>query len=238
MEETGKKIADLQRTYTQIIRHAVEYIKSRVSVEDLRYAVLFPLPSIKKEHKKLFVKAKTEVKEAESIDDIFFVVGDHSNFLSYSLVSHVINQYGNDELKKEIAEYSKRMAVFRRETRLVIFCEVCDDKPEKDNSKISTVVTKHQMDWATATLEDVEYFRKDVCRELSLYDFSLYLQQVARGCVEITWLVPCSLVAYIQKSIKPSSPSMMKHHVSTLTIDGFIAYDRTAGIYLTKCIYT
>ena len=128
-----------------------------------------------------------------------------------------------------MAEYSKRMAVFRHETRLAIFCEVCDDKPEKDDSKYSTVVTKHQIDWATATLEDVENIRKDVCRELSLYDFSLNLQQVARGCVEITWLVPCSLVAYIQKSIKPSSPSMMKHHVSTLAIDGFIAYDSITG---------
>ena len=229
MEETGKKIADLQRSYTQIIRHAVEYMKSHVLVEDLRYAVLFPLPSIKKEHKRFFVKAKTQVTEAESIDDIFFVIGDHSNFLSYSFVSHVINQYGNDVLKKEMDDYSKKIAVFRHETHLAIFCEVCDDKPEKDDSKFSTVVTKHQMDWATATLEDVENFRKEVCRELSLYDFSLYLQQVARGCVEITWLVPRSLVAYIQKSIKPSSPSMMKHHVSTLAIDGFIAYDSITG---------
>ena len=134
---------------TQIIRHAAEYMKSHVSVEDLRYAVLFPLPSIKKEPKRLFTKAKTEVKEAESIDDIFFVVGDHNNFLSYSLVSHLINLYGNNELKKEMDDYSKEMAVFRLETRLVIFCEECDDKPEKDDSKFSTVVTKHQMDWAT-----------------------------------------------------------------------------------------
>ena len=229
MEETEKKIADLQRSYTQIIRHAVEYMKSHVSVEDLRYAVLFPFPSIKKEHKKLFVKAKTEVKEAESIDDILFVVGDHCNYLSYSLLSHLIDLYGNDELKKEMGDYSKRMAVFRHETRLAIFFEVCDDKPEKDDSKYSTMITKHQVDWATATLEDVENIRKEFCCELSLYDYSLNLQQVARGCVEITWLVPRSLVAYIQQSIKPSSPSMMKHHVSTLTIDGFIAYDSITG---------
>ena len=238
MEETEKKIADLQRSYTQIIRHAVEHMKNHVSVEDLRYAVLYPLPSIKKEHKKLFVKAKTEVNEAESVDDIFFVVGDHNNFLSYSLVSHLITQYGNDELKKEMDEYCKRMAVFRHETYLAIFCEVCNDKPEKDDSKYSTMITKHQIDWATATLEDVENIRKDVCCELSLYDYSLNLQQVARGCVEITWLVPRSLVAYIQKSIKPRSPSMMKHHVSTLTIDGFIAYDSITGtvFFLTKCV--
>ncbi|CAI8034652.1 hypothetical protein GBAR_LOCUS19486 [Geodia barretti] len=37
------------------------------------------------------------------------------------------------------------------------------------------------MDWRTATLEDVEKFRIQVCRELSLYDFSLNLVKVARG---------------------------------------------------------
>ena len=157
------------------------------------------------------------------------MVGDHCNYLSYSLLSHLIDLYGNDELKKVMGNYNKRMAIFRRETHLAIFCEVCDDKPEKDNSKFSTVVTKHQMDWATATLEEVENIHKDICRELSLYEFSLILLQVAHGCVEITWLVPRSLVAYIQKSIKPSSHSMIKHCMSTLTIDGFIACDSTTG---------
>ncbi|CAI8006870.1 Ankyrin repeat domain-containing protein 50 [Geodia barretti] len=87
------------------------------------------------------------------------------------------------------------------------------------------MVSKHQMDWRTATLEDVEKFRIQVCRELSLYEFSLNLVKVAKGCVEVTWRVPRSLVTYIQNSVKPSSQSMMEHHVATLTIDGFIVYD-------------
>ena len=96
------------------------------------------------------------------------------------------------------------------------------------------MVTKHQIDWKTATLEDVEKFRVHTCRELSLYDFSLNLVKVARGCVEVTWAVPRSLVAYIQHCVKPSSESMMEHHVSTLTIDGFIAYDSSFGIVTVK----
>ncbi|CAI8058513.1 Ankyrin repeat domain-containing protein 50 [Geodia barretti] len=99
-------------------------------------------------------------------------------------------------------------------------------------SKFTTMVSKHQMDWRTATLEDVEKFRIQVCRELSLYDFSLNLVKVARGCVEVTWRVPRSLVTYIQNSVKPSSQSMMEHHVTTLTIDGFIVYDSSFAMQL------
>jgi hypothetical protein len=129
-----------------------------------------------------------------------------------------------------MTNYAMQIKAFRRETRLQVFSDACEDKPEKDDGRFSLLVTKHDMDWATATLEDVENFRIDVCRELSLYTFSLNLSVVAQGCVEVTWQVPHSLVAYIQASIKPSSPSMMKHHVSTLTIDGFIAYHSTTAM--------
>ena len=94
---------------------------------------------------------------------------------------------------------------------------------------VALEISKHDIDWGTATLEDVEQYRIDHCRELSLYKCFLDFKVVARGCVEIIWQVPRSLVAYIQKSIKPNSPSMMKHRVSTLTIDGFIAYDSITG---------
>ncbi|CAI8045392.1 Ankyrin repeat domain-containing protein 29, partial [Geodia barretti] len=126
----------------------------------------------------------------------------------------------------------RRRTGFRKETRLEIFSEVCADEPEDINGRFTTMVSKHQMDWRTATLEDVEKFRIQVCRELSLYDFSLNLVKVARGCVEVTWRVPRSLVTYIQNSVKPSSHSMMEHHVTTLTIDGFIVYDSSFAMQL------
>ncbi|CAI7989833.1 hypothetical protein GBAR_LOCUS346, partial [Geodia barretti] len=53
----------------------------------------------------------------------------------------------------------------------------------------------------------------------------------AKGCVEVTWRVPRSLVTYIQNSVKPSSQSMMEHHVTTLTIDGFIVYDSSFAMH-------
>ena len=125
----------------------------------------------------------------------------------------------------------KQVESFRKETRLEVFSEVCDDEPEKINGRFATMVTKHEMDWKTATLEDVERFRIQVCRELSLYDFSLNLLKVARGRVEVTLRVPRSLVTFIQNCVKPSSQSMTDHHVTTLTIDGFIAYHNSFGIY-------
>ena len=88
----------LQEQYIDLTSRAAESMKSHVSVKNLRYAVLCLPPNLKKEHKTFVKKAKAEVKEAESFDDIFFVVGDHCNYLSYSLLNHLIEHYGNHQL--------------------------------------------------------------------------------------------------------------------------------------------
>ena len=226
------KMLQLHQSYTDICLHTAKDLIGNVSVQKLRFSILCLPPNLKKEHKVFVKKAKVEIKEAESVNDVFYVVGEHTDYLNYSLLKYIISLYGSDELKKEMAEHVQRMEIFRKKTRLEIFSKACEDKPGKNDGGFSTMVTKHEMDWATATLEDVENLRMDICRELSLYDFSLSLVAVAHGCVEITWQVPSSLVDYVQKSVKPSNLTMMKHHVTTLTIDGFIAYDRITGISL------
>ena len=205
-------------------------MSENVSVKNLRYSFISLPQKLKKEHRKFIKEAKADLKQAESADEIFDVIGEHFDYLRYSLLKYVIDLYGSDELKKEMADYVMKMEAFRKETRVEIFSEVCDDEPEKLNGNFASMVTKHDIDWATATLEDVEKFRIKLCRELSLYDFTLNLVQVARGCVEVTWKVPKSLVAYIQNSVKPNSQTMREYNVITLTIDGFIAYDNITGI--------
>lgn len=229
VEILKEKALQLHHRYIDITTSAAKSMKSHVAVQKLRFAVLCLPPHLKKEHEIFIKKARADIKVAESSEDIFYVVGEHCDYLNYSLLHYLVDLYGNDELKKEMADYVQLLTTFRRETRLEIFLSAYEEKPEKDDDTFSTMVTKHQMDWATATLEDVEIFRRDICREVSLYEFSLNLIKVAHGCVEITWLIPQSLLAYIQMSIKPNSPSLMKHHVLTLNIDGFIVYDSTTG---------
>ena len=210
---------------------AAGYMKSHVSAKELRFAVLLPPPHIKKSNENILEKATAAVKGAESVDDILLAVGKQGNYLSYSLLKYLIDHYCDVKLRKEMTGYVERIEEFRHDTRLEIFCEVCDDDTaENENGGFSPIITKHKLNLATDTLESVERFRRDFSDEIFLHDYYLKLGKIARGCVEITWLVPRKVVAYIQKLIKPSSPCMIKYHVSTLTIDGFIAYDSSTGM--------
>ena len=226
VEITKERVARLQECYIDLTLHASKDMCGHIPVDKLQFSVLCLPPNLT--DYKMFVKnIKADIEEAEVLKDIFYVIGDYFN---YSILKHVINIYGSEKLKKEMAEYMQRMEDFRRETRLEVFSQVCEDKAKKIDNRLSTMVTKHQKDWATIKLEEVEEFRMETSCEMSLYNFCLQCVAIAHGCVEITWQVPSFLVAYIQKSVKTSSPTLMKHHVTTLTIDGFIAYDSTTGI--------
>ena len=201
-----------------------------INIVTLQLAVLSLPPPLEGEHERFVRETEAEVKKVESVKDMLLLIaGRRRNYLNYSLPKYLIEQYGSRSLKSKMTHYVNRITTFRKETRLEVFSEVYEVQSVEENETVALEISKHDIDWGTATLEDVEQYRIDHCRELSLYKCFLDFKVVARGCVEIIWQVPRSLVAYIQKLIKPNSACMMKHHVSTLTIDGFIAYDSITG---------
>ena len=217
IKAASEKICKLHEEYIDISMCVSEELQATVTVKKLHYTLLCLPPNLKKQHRKFIQEAKADIKGATSADDIMEVIGVHYDYLQYSL-KYVVDLYGSNDLKDRMENYDNKMKMFRRETRLKIFAETCcTDDPEKISERFATMVSKHEIDWSTATLEDVEKFRIQLCQELSLYDFSRNLKKVVRWCVEVTWRVPRSLVTYIQNSIKPSSHSMMEHHVTTLS---------------------
>ena len=229
-EKTKGEEKQLEKMFDDIIlRVRKDIMRNKIDIPDLRHSIIRLPGDLKSEHEFFIDKVKAELKKAESIEDIFLILDDYWDYLNYSLLEHIVDRHvSSDEIKKEMTEYAKEIRSFRMKTRLNIFYHVHKRRPKVDE-KFRSAVAKQDIDRFTA-LEDVEKFRNDLCSELSLQTFSLQVAVVAQGCVEITWLVPPSLVAYILETMKLSSPTMTSHHISKLTIDGFIAYDSTIGI--------
>ena len=205
-------------------------ISSKVEVRHLRQSFFLRPRDLRSEHKAFVKENKAELKGAESIEDLFITADEYWDFLNFSLLKHLINRHASEEIKVEVVEYGQQICAFRKKTPLNIFSKVYQRKEiRKVDEKFSKIITEHNIDWSTATLEDVEMFRNQLCSELSLYEFSLQVAVLISGSVVITWLVPQSLVAYFLKSVKLSSQSLRDHHVTKFTIDGFIAFNSTIG---------
>ena len=223
-------IERLENRFDDLVFHAQEDMETNhVNARRLRQSIVRLPYELKKEHKIFIKELEEDLKKAESIDDIFFTANKYWDFLNYSLLQHVINRHASDEVKKEMERYAQEILAFRKKTCFSTFSKAYKRKPKEIDQKFRKLVTEHDIDWSTATLEDLEHFRSNFCTEISLIDFSLQLEAVEKGSVVITWLVPQSLVAHIQKAITLSSQTMQEHHVTRLTVDGFIIYDGNAG---------
>ena len=230
IEMTKATIKQLERKFEDLVTHARKYmVATNVDVQDLLQSMTLLQGDLRSEHK-LFIQEKGEkLRKAESINDVFLTANEYWDFLNYSLLQHVLDKHASDEIKKAMEGYAEEITQFRKKTKLRVFSKVHKRKPKKADDKFKELVSEHNIDLSTATLEDVEQFRNDICNELSLFPFSLQLAALTPGSVVITWLVPQSLVAHIQKAITLNSQTMRKYHVTQLTVDGFITYYNNAG---------
>ena len=236
VETTRGLIKELENEFHTIVLRAPEDMKeNEVDAGQLRLS-LVNLPVDLKNKLDYFKKEiKDNVIAATSVDDIFLNISDYWDYLNYFLLEHIIDHHASEKVREIMGKYVKKIRSFRRKTNLHIFSKAHERIPRKVDKKLRQMVTEHDMDWATATLEDIDKFRNDINSELFLSNFALLIYKVTHGSVEIIWLVPESLVAHIQKSIKPSSPFMQNHNVTKFTIDGIIVYDNTTGDSLFIC---
>ena len=238
IEMTKATIEQLEEKFDDFVSRARKYmITTHVDVQDLLQSITRLPGDLKSEHNLFIEKKEEKLSRATRVEDVFLTANRYWDFLNYSLLQHIIDRHANDEIKKEMKGYADEIAQFRKKTCLRVFSKVYKRKPKKADDEFRKLVSEHNIDWSTVTLEDVEQFCNDICSELSLSAFSLQLAAVTTGSVVLTWLVPQSLVAHIQKAITLSSQTMRKHHVSQLTVDGFITYDSHAGNYISVSQY-
>ena len=233
IEMTKAAIKLLEEMFDDLVLGTRKYMTTtHVDVQDLLHSITRLPGDLKSEHELFIEKKEKKLSRAKKIEDVFLTANRYWDFLNYSLLQHIIDRHASDEIKKEMKGYADEIAQFRKKTCLRVFSKVYKRKPKKADNHFKKLVSEHKFDWSTATLEDVEQFRNDICSELSLSAFSLQLAAVTTGSVVLTWLVPQPLVAHIQKAITLSSQTMKKHHISQLTVDGFITYESHAGNYM------
>ena len=233
VKKVKANIMELEEKFDALVVRAEKHLcDTMVGLRELRQAIT-RLPTYLIEYKKTkkFVKQnKKEFLKAKNIEEVFITANDYWDFLNYSLLQHIINRFGSNDMRKEMETFATEILVFRKKTRIKPFSKVykirCDFKNDKRKKIVSEL---KEIDFSTATLEDVEKYRSDLCSELSLPEFSLQLAEIQDGSMMLTWLVSKSLVAHVQKTIKPSSPTMKKHNVSLFIVDGFVAYYSSAG---------
>ncbi len=121
---------------------------------DFRQTLMnLPCP-ITSENKDFIISKYFLFEEAKSIESIFLHLNFYLSFIDFSLLEHIIEQFGSDSLKRDMSSYAEDMRQFRMNTPV---SEALDHLPKilDVTADHSSLTVKFDVDVQTATLEDL-----------------------------------------------------------------------------------
>ena len=215
-------------------------VENNIPLQRVKRCITRLHASIRYQHIAFIKENMRAITHAESFEEIFGVLNLYWDFLNYTLLEHIVNEFGNNDTKAAMSNYVTELVAFRKATNLSDFIThwPCTGKGPPDMSRL---VIKIEKDWSNCTLEDVEQFQKTLTQKLLLPSFAMLLQDAEQGCISLTWLIPSSVVKCASKDIHNTKLDWFKeHHIERLAIDGQDLYSSATFQYSTflRKLYT
>ena len=191
-------------------------------------AVLFTLTSIKsvREHKVFLKENHKALSQSDNHLEMFSLLNFYWNYLAYHLLEQLIEALNLEEpafdpVSAEMTAYKDDIHKFMRQTTLVLFCQAetttFDEDPPPGFRKMVV-----KFDWPrTATLEDVERFRRRYASSYDLQTCAMMLNSIGTGSFTVSWFIAVSAVEMLRKKralsvLKEFSVIRLEIHASTV----------------------
>ena len=141
-----------------------------------------------------------DVNSVTSVYDIIIhlQLKSYISFFNYDIVEYLINEYGTDEDKAELAEYIRHFQDFCQRSVFEIPHRVHGHPPKESTQLAIKVVPKCQ--WSRFSLGDAKNVQIKIAGELNLPNCaSVPLFEISKGCVRLTFALP----KVIMELVKP-----------------------------------
>ena len=145
----------------------------------------------------------------------------------------IIDRYASDEieLKKELREYEEALAGYVLVTKMKNYLDAElqqgeQSKPDPklfDELSVKANVTKK-------TLKYVNELWDSLAQQVKLPVTALPFHKVAKGCVEITWLLPFHLTHFATRRLQESSDYFRQENIIRVTIAGRCVYEELPAV--------
>ena len=139
-----------------------------------------------------------ELKAADTIPKVFFVLNDYFSFFNYHIIEHIIKALGTEEDKAELQRYKEDFNQYAK--RRVFECPP-EFGPVSDADH-ADIFVKVDSQYDNYTVAQVEGFRQKLSKILHLSSQGiLRLCRVDKGCFQLMFQVP----SFVQRGIFPLS---------------------------------
>ena len=146
------------------------------------------------------------------------------NFLNYELLQHVIEKCVtrvSSDLKQQMLDYIDELLKFKQRTRLCDLCDFIKESTYTPPEGCKKIVVKMQKEWCQCTLQEVEYFKKDLIDKFFLQQYDILFQSAEKGSICITWLTSTSIATLLKENLAKTGIEFFSNHgIDAVTIDG------------------
>ena len=147
-----------------------------------------------------------DVNSVTSVYDIIIHLQKKSyiSFFNYDIVEFLINEYGTDEDKAELAEYIRHFQDFCQRSVFEIPQRVHGHPPKESTQLAIKVVPKCQ--WSRFSLGDAKEVQIKIVEELNLQNCAILpLVNISQGCIRLTFALPKDIMELVKSKLGPDS---------------------------------
>ena len=219
-----RHVMQLENSFGDLACYASEHIN--VNVDSFRTRLINLDVARKDEHETFINNHLMRIDPGTTLGDLWATLSKYWNFLNFDLLEYVVSKYGTEELKHKMNTYAKDLESFRKSTRLCDFLECWPVKGKAPpETTLRKFVAKMNHDWEKCTLEDLDSLEGAITRKFFLPKFAFHLENIKKGCIAITWLIPAPYVKTLQEAIENTSHDFfMKQAIESVTVDGQQCY--------------
>ena len=171
---------------------------------------------------------------AQNLGEIFelLMIQGLLSYKNFYVLRSIINEYAGDntEVKRKLSEYEEALAGFFLVVKMKDYLDAelqlqQDEQSKPDPKLFDELSTKIRANVTEKTLGYVNELWDSLAHQLKLPVTALLFHKVAKGCVEITWLVPFHLTHFTTRRLQESNNYFREENIIRVTIAGRCVYE-------------
>lgn len=188
IETVANEEEQIQDSFVRILVHTkIEFSKKPLDFLSKLSLTLTTLPYSDKFKRFQFLRTeRRRIISATSVDEIFTILDKYWNYSDYALLQHLVDQFGEGALKKEMSEYVATLEQFERSTTIQEINIVASNSRYRKRHvyagyDFSTVTFQLPRDPAVCTLYEVRLLKESLEKRSSLEPYVLLLKTISPG---------------------------------------------------------
>ena len=167
---------------------------------------------------------------AQNLGEIFqsLLLQGLMNYKNFYVLRSIINEYARGEMKEKLDEYEEALAGFALVTKIQDYlnAELKESEQSKPDPKLlDELSVKVKANVTDRTMKYISELWDSLAYRIKVPVTALPFHRVAKGCVEITWLLPFHLTHFATRRLQGSTEFFREENIIRVTIAGRCVYE-------------